>query len=89
LRRTQNKRKAIWERGYNRSHVLWAGKEKLAKVTLDSSHTLKYVWEAAGRRGEATTLSAAKVAAEYAVLLADRQLSLFDDVSVQSTSAQT
>lgn len=70
-------KKALWERGY-KSHCLWRGKEKLAKVRLDSQGALKYVWEAAGRTGEAGTLSAAKAAAEYALLLADRQLPLFE-----------
>ncbi|NBS57939.1 MAG: hypothetical protein EBS65_13005 [Betaproteobacteria bacterium] len=70
-------KKAVWERGY-KSHCLWRGKEKLAKVRLDTDANLKYLWEAAGRTGEAGTLSAAKSAAEYALLLADRQLSLFE-----------
>ena len=70
-------KKALWERGY-KSHCLWRGKEKLAKVRLDSDGGLRYMWEAAGRSGEAGTLSAAKAAAEYALLLADRQLSLFE-----------
>jgi hypothetical protein len=70
-------KKAVWERGY-KSHCLWRGKEKLAKVRLDAESELKYLWEAAGRTGEAGTLSAAKTAAEYALLLADRQLPLFE-----------
>ena len=70
-------KKALWERGY-KSHCLWRGKEKLAKVRLDADADLKYFWEAAGRTGEAGTLSAAKAAAEYALLLADRQLPLFE-----------
>ena len=70
-------RKAFWERGY-KSHCLWRGKEKLAKVRLDPEANLKYCWEAAGRIGEAGTLSAAKAAAEYALLLSDRQLPLFE-----------
>ncbi len=70
-------KKALWERGY-KSHCLWRGKEKLAKVRLDAQGALKYVWEAAGRTGEAGTLSSAKAAAEYALLLADRQLPLFE-----------
>jgi hypothetical protein len=78
MARKATRKKAVWERGYNRSHVLWLGKEKLAKVQLDADNALKYLWEAAGRKGEAATLSAAKAAAEYAVLLADKQLSLFD-----------
>ena len=70
-------KKAFWERGY-KSHCLWRGKEKLAKVRLEADANLKYLWEAAGRSGEAGTLSAAKAAVEYALLLADRQLPLFD-----------
>ena len=70
-------KKALWERGY-KSHCLWRGKEKLAKVRLDAEAELKYIWEAAGRTGESGTLSAAKAAAEYALLLADRQLPLFE-----------
>ena len=69
-------KKALWERGY-KSHCLWRGKQKLAKVRLEAEAELKYIWEAAGRLGEAGTLSAAKAAAEYALLLADRQLPLF------------
>lgn len=78
MARKATKKKPVWERGYNRSHVLWQGKEKLAKVQLDADSELKYLWEAKGRKGEASTLSAAKAAAEYAVLLDERQLSLFD-----------
>ncbi len=70
-------KKALWERGY-KSHCLWRGKEKLAKVRLDAEAELKYIWEAAGRTGDAGTLSAAKAAAENALILADRQLTLFD-----------
>jgi hypothetical protein len=70
-------KKALWERGY-KSHCLWRGKEKLAKVRLESGGEPKYLWEAAGRTGEAGTLSAAKSAAEYALLLAERQLPLFE-----------
>ena len=70
-------KKAVWERGY-KSHCLWRGKEKLAKVRLDADANLKYLWEAAGRTGEVGTLSAARAAAEYALLLADRQLPLFE-----------
>ena len=80
-------KKALWERGY-KSHCLWRGKEKLAKVRLDAEAELKYIWEAAGRTGESGTLSAAKSAAEYALLLADRQLTLFDfeETQLQPTS---
>ena len=70
-------KKALWERGY-KSHCLWRGKEKLAKVRLEAGADLKYIWEAAGRTGEAGALSAAKAAAEFALLFADRQLPLFD-----------
>ena len=70
-------KKALWERGY-KSHCLWRGKQKLAKVRLDAQGELKYIWEAAGRTGESGTLSAAKAAAEYALLLVDRQLPLFE-----------
>ena len=70
-------KRAFWERGY-KSHCLWRGKEKLAKVRLEADAELKYIWEAAGRTGESGTLSAAKSAAEYALLLADRQLPLFE-----------
>ncbi len=70
-------KKALWERGY-KSHCLWRGKEKLAKVRLEAQGDLKYIWEAAGRSGETGTLSAAKAAAEFALLLADRQLPLFE-----------
>lgn len=70
-------KRALWERGY-KSHCLWRGKEKLAKIRLDAGGALKYLWEAAGRTGESPTLSAAKAAAEYALLVADRQLPLFD-----------
>ncbi len=80
-------KKALWERGY-KSHCLWRGKEKLAKVRLEAGAELKYIWEAAGRTGESGTLSAAKSAAEYALLLADRQLPLFDfeEPRLQATS---
>lgn len=78
-------KKAVWERGY-KSHCLWRGKEKLAKVRLDPEANLKYLWEAAGRTGEAGTLSAAKTAAEYALLLADRQLPLFGFDEPQQTT---
>ena len=70
-------KKALWERGY-KSHCLWRGKEKLARVRLEAEADLKYIWEAAGRTGETGTLSAARAAAEYALLLADRQLPLFE-----------
>ena len=68
------KPKPSWERGY-KGHVLWLGKQKLGKVTLVARS--KYSWEAAGRGGTADDLHNAKKAVEYAVLLADRQLDLF------------
>jgi len=66
--------KPSWERGY-RGHVLWSGKQKLGKVTLVARR--KYSWEAAGRAGTADDLGKARKAVEYAVLMADRQLDLF------------
>jgi hypothetical protein len=68
------KPKPSWERGYN-GHVLWSGKQKLGKVTLVERG--KYAWEAAGRTGTADDLDKARKAVEYAVLMADRQLDLF------------
>jgi hypothetical protein len=68
------KPKPSWERGY-RGHVLWSGKQKLGKVTLVARR--RYSWEAAGRTGTADDLGKAKRAVEYAVLMADRQLDLF------------
>jgi hypothetical protein len=56
--------------------VLWLGKAKLGKVSLiDKGH---YGWEAAGRAGTAEDLDKAKLAVEYAVLMADKQPDLFD-----------
>jgi hypothetical protein len=72
--RKKNKQKPGWERGY-KGHVLWMGKQKLGKVSLvDRS---KYAWEAAGRAGTADDLEKAKKAVEDAVLMADKQLDLF------------
>jgi hypothetical protein len=87
MKMARKTRKALWERGY-KSHCLWRGKEKLAKVRLEAQAELKYIWEAAGRTGETGTLSAAKAAAEFALLLADRQLSLFeqDERQLQPTT---
>ena len=70
----KGKPKPSWERGY-KGHVLWLGKQKLGKVTLvDRS---KYSWEAAGRVGTADDLEKAKQCVEHAVLMADKQLDLF------------
>ena len=78
MRPTSKKKNAkarpIWERGY-RGHVYWLGKQKLGKVTLVARR--RYSWEAAGRVGTADDLGKAKRAVEYAVLMADRQLDLF------------
>ena len=77
-RKSRNTRKKTsWERGYQGSHCLWQGRDKLAMVRLERDGSLKYVWQAAGRMGAAATLAAAKSAAESAVLHADRQLPLF------------
>ena len=67
--------KPFWERAYN-GHALWQGKQKLGKVTLVKHGG--YQWEAAGRTGRAETLSKAKSAVELAVVMADRQLPLFE-----------
>ena len=67
--------KPIWERGYN-GHVLWQGKEKLGKVTLAGQGL--YKWEAAGKAGASDNLDKARKAVEFAVLMADKQLDLFN-----------
>ena len=65
----------MWERAY-KGHVLWLGKTKLGKVSLlDKEH---YRWEAAGRVGETTDLEKAKKAVEFAILVADKQMDLFN-----------
>ena len=74
MKRTSKKQKPFWERAY-KGHVLWLAKTKLGKVSLVDSN--KYVWEAAGRAGEAADLETAKKAVELAVLMADKQLDLF------------
>jgi hypothetical protein len=38
----------VWERAY-KGHVLWLGKQKLGKVSLQEKG--RYGWEAAGRAG--------------------------------------
>lgn len=70
----KSKPKPSWERGY-KGHVLWLGKQKLGKVSLVERR--KYSWQAAGQAGIADALDKAKKAVEYAVLVADRQLDLF------------
>ena len=65
----------MWERAY-KGHVLWLGKAKLGKVSLLSKD--EYRWEAAGRAGVAADLDKAKKAVEMAVLMADKQLDLFN-----------
>jgi hypothetical protein len=76
LKRTSKKKqKPVWERAY-KGHVLWLGKQKLGKVSLlDKGH---YKWEAGGRGGNAEDLDKAKRAVEYAVLVADKQMDLFN-----------
>jgi hypothetical protein len=74
LKRT-SKSRPFWERAY-RGHALWLGKTKLGKVTLvEKDH---YTWQAAGRAGEAADLDKAKKAVEMAVLIADKQMDLFN-----------
>jgi hypothetical protein len=57
--------------------VLWLGKRKLGKVTLDADPRGKYRWEAGGWAGFADELEKAKAAVELAVSAADKQLDLF------------
>jgi len=71
----KSKQKPAWERAY-KGHVLWLGKAKLGKVILADKG--RYTWEAAGRTGEAEDLEKAKKAVELAVLMADKQLDLFN-----------
>ena len=75
MKRTSKKQKPTWERAY-KGHVLWLGKAKLGKVSLQDRE--RYGWEAAGRAGVADTLDKAKKAVEYAVLMADKQMDLFN-----------
>ena len=79
-KKRKSKPKAFWERGYN-GHVYWQGKAKLGKVMLLGEAGLKggrYQWEAAGRIGRCETLPKARSEVETAVVMADRQLPLFD-----------
>ena len=75
MKRTSKKQKPVWERAY-KGHVLWLGKAKLGKVSLLEKN--RYGWEAAGRAGVAEDLDQAKKAVELAVLMADKQLDLFN-----------
>ena len=74
MKRT-SKQKPFWERAY-KGHALWLGKTKLGKVTLAGKD--RYAWQAAGRAGEAVDLDKAKKAVEMAVLIADKQMDLFN-----------
>ena len=74
MKRT-SKKKPVWERAY-KGHVLWLGKTRLGKVSLLEKD--RYGWEAAGRAGVAEDLEKAKRAVEYAVLMADKQMDLFN-----------
>ena len=68
--------KPFWERAY-KGHAYWLGKKMLGKVTLVEKQ--KYAWQAGGRAGMAEALEKAKQAVEYAVLMADKQLDLFNN----------
>jgi hypothetical protein len=73
--KTKPRSSPFWERAY-RGHAFWLGKTKLGKVTLAGKD--HYTWEAAGRAGEAADLDKAKKAVEMAVLMADKQMDLFN-----------
>ena len=75
MKRTSKKNKPFWERAY-KGHAFWLGKTKLGKVTLAEKD--RYTWEAAGRAGEAADLDKAKKAVEMAVLIAAKQMDLFN-----------
>jgi hypothetical protein len=77
LKRTSKKKnKPVWERAY-KGHVLWLGKQKLGKVSLNTDPKGKYCWEAGGRAGLSDDLDKAKAAVEFAVMTADKQMDLF------------
>ena len=76
MKRTSKKKKPVWERAY-KGHVLWLGKHKLGKVTLNTDPKGKYAWEAGGRAGFSDELEKAKAAVEFAVMTADKQMDLF------------
>ena len=73
-KKKKTKLKPVWERAY-KGHVLWLGKLKLGKVTLQERG--RYYWEGGGRAGFAEELAKAKAAVELAVSAADKQLDLF------------
>ena len=73
-RTSKKKLKPVWERAY-KGHVLWLGKQKLGKVTLQERG--RYYWESGGRAGVVENLSKAKNAVELAADAADKQLDLF------------
>jgi hypothetical protein len=75
LKRTSKKNKPFWERAY-KGHAFWLGKQKLGKVSLLEKN--KYSWQAAGRAGTSEDLDKAKKAVELAVLMADKQMDLFN-----------
>ena len=75
MKRTSKKSKPLWERAY-KGHALWLGKAKLGKVWLLDKG--RYSWEAAGRAGTTDDLEKAKKAVELAVLMADKQMDLFN-----------
>ena len=72
---SKKKQKPFWERAY-KGHAFWLGKTKLGKVTLAEKG--RYTWEAAGRAGASEDLEKAKKAVELAVLMADKQMDLFN-----------
>jgi len=74
-RKKSRQAKPFWERAY-RGHAFWLGKTKLGKVTLAGKD--HYTWEAAGRAGETADLDKAKKAVEMAVLIANKQMDLFN-----------
>jgi hypothetical protein len=77
---SRKKQKPFWERAY-KGHAYWLGKQKLGKVTLiadnDARHG-KYKWETAARVGYSVDLNRARRAVELAVMMADKQLDLFE-----------
>ena len=75
MKRTSKKQKPVWERAY-KGHVLWLGKTKLGKVTLADKG--RYTWEAGGRAGMTEDLEKAKKEVELAVIVAAKQMDLFN-----------
>ena len=70
----KTKAKPFWERAYQ-GHAYWLGRQKLGKVTLAGRN--HYKWEAAGKAGAVEDLQSAKKAVELAIVMADKQLDLF------------